>query len=80
MTTLAPVTFRERNRRSGISGFAIRASTRDERREQRERDAAQPEGFGPSPSPARRPRDERVDAEHQPAGDQHGARDVGALA
>ena len=42
ITMLAPATVRERNRRSGMSGFSIRAWRDDERGEQHERDGAEP--------------------------------------
>ena len=54
-TRFAPATLRERNRRSGISGFAIARLAGDERGDQRERDGAEDERARSRPSPARRP-------------------------
>ena len=54
-STLAPETLRERKIRSGISGLRGRRLAHDEGGEQRERDGAEPERRGPSPSRSRPP-------------------------
>ena len=77
--TLAPETLRERNRRSGSSGSAAIAWRVEEERHQRERDGALAERLRRAPAVAARLHD-RVDAEHQRAGDERRAEHVGAVA
>ena len=79
MTTFAPATFRERNRRSGISGFAMRAWRATNAASSAIETPPSPSVWA-EPQPCSPASSERVDAEHQAAGEQHGAGDVGALA
>ena len=76
-TRFAPATLRERNRRSGISGFATRAWRATKAATQRERDRAEDERGGRAPALLGDLQD-RVDAEHQAAGEQRRAGEVGA--
>ena len=76
----APVTLRERKIRSGISGVARRRLARNERGEQRERDGAEDQRRRRAPAVLGRGLDDRVDAEHQRAGDRARRPAVGALA
>ena len=78
MTAFAPATLRERNRRSGISGSAIRA-WRATKRPAAGAHAAQHERPRRAPAVLLDPED-RVDAEHQARGEQRGAGEVGARA
>jgi hypothetical protein len=67
---------RERNRRSGISGFATRL-TGDERREQSDRGGAEGERLSGSPALLGDAEDS-VHAEHQAPDEQRRARDIGS--
>ena len=74
----APTTLRDSNSRSGISGFAMRAWRTTNAREQRDGHRAEHQRLRRAPA-LLGDLEDRVDAEHQAAGQQHGAGQVGAL-
>ena len=75
---LAPATLRERKRRSGISGLAIRA-WRAMKAAPRTNEIALSTSVWVEPPAVLADAEDRVDAEHQRGGDQRCARDVGTF-